>query len=1246
MYYPQGQPAARQIDLTAADNIDLTQDDDDDDDEDDNAHMPFRQPNTYTAANNQDQGDEVEIVGVNAAPPRQQQQAYPYGGPSGGGYPQQMPYSFAQSASAYGYGQLPGNAMSASSPYGNLFNPFPMPSPASHHQGYPEPPPPSRGKGWVPYEQLPRAPPAAAASSAKARSGRASGAAASSSSREEIIGYVVTKCNGTSHYDASEDVDRNDVLTLMREPDNIYDDNCIQVQRFGEQVGNLPRDPVASAMAPHMDSLGDSMILEAKPEPQEFRGCPAGTRSFPLLITVKARGGDALRVRNALQQISDSFGYGKDRVHMGPDPPSKAPNRQARRAASRNVLPRTEPFLPRGPHRFPYTAGMGIPGAAPFAPRGLGPFMPSASTGVGGYGGYGGVLGGGGMGHPGGAGGGLGFDFSPPALNGPSEADILERELEGLYAGAEYHLMAEADTPAQIQTDLLEHQRKALRWMIGREKRQTILDAINEQVDVIDLKQDDGDGGDDKDSKKDPMVLFWKKTENPDIIHNIATKERRSGSMPLFRGGILADDMGLGKTVTTLSLICANGSGINSTEPLDSTAFDDPSPSPSPSPSDEPPAFPSDPHYLPGLAPSPSDSDDDDDDMDNDFGLPVMHKKRKVEGAGGGGGGGGARKVGKGSGGGRANGSGGLLRGGTLVVCPLTVVANWKKQAEVFAPHLRQYEYYKDRGGVTPSLLASYDMVITTFNIVQTEFKNERRSSKSANLKAIHWHRIVLDEAHMIKNRKSQTAQAVAHLRATIHWSLTGTPIQNKVEDIYSLLHFLRAKPFDDWEVFCSKINKPIKRCDPNGFRRLQVVVRYTTLRRTKHQRVKDPETGIERPLLQLPQLHRHKVYCEFHEYEGRLYRVLYDRTQKLVKKLQEADELGKNFSSILIMLLRLRMLCCHSSLLPEDMLRSLEAASEGDIGATARLERSIMQLGASEVKSLLQILRDSKTDQCSICLEEGSDMIISTCRHVFHKSCLETHLKSLKQCPNCRGPVRMSDLVEASEDAELFDGDNDDSYSYSSSSAATGAHNRTSAKLEQIYRQIHVSLSQSNHGKPAKCVVFSQFTKFLDIIQRGLQDRRVPFVRLDGKMTKDRRQAAINSFDNDPHIRIFLVSLKAGGLGLNLTAANSVMLVDTWWNPAGEDQAVDRVHRIGQDREVHMQRILVRGSVEEKMLAVHDKKRQLAEGVMTKKTREELKTLMQKLILSIFQLDPDSQRQQEEKEQDDEDPDLEWEDD
>ncbi|MDX2191406.1 MAG: C-terminal helicase domain-containing protein, partial [Bacteroidota bacterium] len=149
------------------------------------------------------------------------------------------------------------------------------------------------------------------------------------------------------------------------------------------------------------------------------------------------------------------------------------------------------------------------------------------------------------------------------------------------------------------------------------------------------------------------------------------------------------------------------------------------------------------------------------------------------------------------------------------------------------------------------------------------------------------------------------------------------------------------------------------------------------------------------------------------------------------------------------------------------------------------------------------------------------------------------------------------------------------------------------SGKFEDVFYMLEQAMEE-NH----KVLIFSQFVKHLSIFRHHMEEKDISYCYLDGSTTN--RQEEVNRFQNTPSIQVFLISLKAGGVGLNLTAADYVFILDPWWNPAVEAQAIDRAHRIGQDKTVFTYKFITKNSVEEKILMLQNKKKALAGGLIS----------------------------------------------
>jgi SNF2 family DNA or RNA helicase len=199
--------------------------------------------------------------------------------------------------------------------------------------------------------------------------------------------------------------------------------------------------------------------------------------------------------------------------------------------------------------------------------------------------------------------------------------------------------------------------------------------------------------------------------------------------------------------------------------------------------------------------------------------------------------------------------------------------------------------------------------------------------------------------------------------------------------------------------------------------------------------------------------------------------------------------------------------------------------------------------------------------------------------------------------CPICRSQIKLSyfPLRQGGVDDEGPKTKTKGNAKYGKDlSNYNGPHTKTKALIHDLLASKQES-EQKPDEAPIKSVVFSGWTAHLDLIQLALQDNGLNYVRLDGKMSRTARAAAMDNFREDPSIHVILVSITAGGLGLNLTAANKVYVMEPQYNPAAEAQAVDRVHRLGQKREVITVRYIMSDSFEEKMLELQEKKKKLA---------------------------------------------------
>ncbi|KFV76295.1 Helicase-like transcription factor, partial [Struthio camelus australis] len=512
----------------------------------------------------------------------------------------------------------------------------------------------------------------------------------------------------------------------------------------------------------------------------------------------------------------------------------------------------------------------------------------------------------------------------------------------------------------------------------------------------------------------------------------------------------------------------------------------------------------------------------------------------------------------------------------TLIICPLSVLSNWIDQFEQHVSqdfHLNIYVYYGSDRNKDPAVLSEQDVILTTYNVLATDYG----TGGDSPLHKIKWLRIVLDEGHTIRNPNAQQTKAVLSLEAHRRWILTGTPIQNSVKDLWSLISFLKLKPFTDREWWHRTIQRPVTMGTPGGLRRLQSLIKSITLRRTKISKVKG------KPILELPERKVLIQHVTLTEEERQIYQSVKKEGKAAVNRFFREGTVLARYADILGVLLRLRQLCCHPRLCTNTSSSSFSAGNN----APEELREML-------VNKMKLVLSSGSDEECAVCLESLTLPVITHCAHVFCKPCIYEVIRSEQpnaSCPLCRNELRVEHLVECPLEEGL-----------DCSNEKKGDQEWISSS--KINALMHALIELRRENPTTKCLVVSQFTTFLSLIENPLKKSGFAFTRLDGSMAQKKRIEAIQCFQSSQagSPTVMLLSLKAGGVGLNLTAASRVFLMDPAWNPAAEDQCFDRCHRLGQKYNVVITKFIVKDSVEENMLKIQNKKRELAVGAFATK--------------------------------------------
>ncbi|WP_342433512.1 DEAD/DEAH box helicase [Neobacillus sp. FSL H8-0543] len=414
-----------------------------------------------------------------------------------------------------------------------------------------------------------------------------------------------------------------------------------------------------------------------------------------------------------------------------------------------------------------------------------------------------------------------------------------------------------------------------------------------------------------------------------------------------------------------------------------------------------------------------------------------------------------------------------------LIICPTSVLGNWQKELERFAPSMNVHLHYGSnrlKGEAFSEKVSEVDVVLTSYGLSHLD---------SEEFESLIWSSISIDEAQNIKNAGTKQSRAVRRLRGQHHIALTGTPMENRLSELWTIFDFSNHGYLGSLGQFQKKFVIPIEKDEKREkVEQLQALIRPFLLRRTK----KDEEVALN-----LPDKQEQKEYCPLTAEQASLYEQLIHDTFAEIEKLSGFERKGL----ILQMLTRLKQLCNHPALY-------LKEKSAGRV----LLERSNK-------------------------LEKLVDLVGS--------------------------------VLEAGE----------------------------------------------------SCLIFTQYIEMGEMIRATVKKKfgvEVPF--LNGSVPKTKRDEMIEKFQNH-EFPVFLLSLKAGGTGLNLTAANHVIHYDRWWNPAVENQATDRAYRIGQSRFVHVHKLICTGTLEEKIDAMLEKKQHLndqiiqSENWLTELSTDELKDLV-----------------------------------
>ncbi|KAK8127289.1 hypothetical protein PG984_008397 [Apiospora sp. TS-2023a] len=493
----------------------------------------------------------------------------------------------------------------------------------------------------------------------------------------------------------------------------------------------------------------------------------------------------------------------------------------------------------------------------------------------------------------------------------------------------------------------------------------------------------------------------------------------------------------------------------------------------------------------------------------------------------------------------------------TLIIVPSAqLIANWVNEIDCHTGmSLRTFKYHGIERERDVEALAASDVIITTYNTLAWDYEK-----KSSALHAIGWYRVVLDEAHYIRNHTTKFYRACCDLEAHSRWCITGTPIQNRLQDIGSLFSFLRVEPFSSRAEFRRLICLPFENRDMDTLRdRLVLIYDSLVLRRSKDTCVLD-----------LPDPEEELKELDFSPDEAAQYA---NTLQVLERRLRNQAYFQQGLSTLHI--------------LNNEILEDSSYADDNSSLETS-LHRHRDEHGGSPFNMFHAMM------QLRILCNHG------TYQHMFswekQGGSAQEEREALLGPPGA-GSERSS--LEARKFNTDISGD-------TIMSEVNGDYGRsldsTPPRLPHYFREHGISTKinwlmkdLTSESEMTKSIVFSCWTRTLDLIEACLKTNGMDPLRIDGKRAFRDRQRTIKRFEEDPSARILLMTTGTGAHGLNLTAANHIFIFELQWNPSIEKQAIARAIRIGQTRQVRVTRYLIRNTVEQEMFSQQDTKRRVA---------------------------------------------------
>ncbi|KAK1830452.1 SNF2 family N-terminal domain-containing protein [Podospora conica] len=489
---------------------------------------------------------------------------------------------------------------------------------------------------------------------------------------------------------------------------------------------------------------------------------------------------------------------------------------------------------------------------------------------------------------------------------------------------------------------------------------------------------------------------------------------------------------------------------------------------------------------------------------------------------------------------------------GTLIIAPKSTITAWQDQIDrhIHKGQVKTGIYHGTKRRQVASQLQQFDAVITTYETLRSDWE------ASGPLFQQKWLRVVLDEAHHIRNRSSLAFKSATALTAKYRWCLTGTPIHNSLDDFGALLAFIGVELFHDKPAFDSWIATSLQKTPRLGLNRLKDLVRATCLRRTKASRTVN--LGLREPTKNIESVHLHDEDRALYEFFHKKISEIATGNNRAVGQTDRGNSGNPKVSednNILFHMNVLRLICNHGrALLPA---KALSSWHHGDSSETEYWQNGAAFL-AKECGLCGADLGDPGED------DESDPRSASPGKSDRGSLCETCYIMN----PGMENSTRHSAMAPSQGKRELVD---------------APAPTRPSAKVEALLKNLLKEREKvgSEVSPVKKSVIFSSWTRMLTLIEPVLKQHHIPFQRIDGQKSLDARREALREFNSKSEFTVLLASIGSCGEGIDLTAASNVHILEPHWSPMAEAQAIDRVHRKGQKGHVTVTRYIVPKSIE-----------------------------------------------------------------